>query len=407
MSIRDTQIIYGLATLATCWGAGSLLARLSFFKTLFERKKRAGSIDGIRGFLALGVFIHHYVLTWFWKTEGVWGRPIQPFINNLGKFGVTVFFMISGFLFIRKVAFGNNPVDWGKLYRSRFFRIVPLYFFTVLTVFALSAMKDGASLIEDPARTISQATRWLLFTAGPVGKEWTALLIICGVEWTLRYEWLFYFSLPLIRIWIRMGKTASAILIASCVILFFLPKTIAFFGGLEDWDLFKVELTRQKFFEVYLFFFHTKYLLIFAIGGIGAWLWERKGPFKKLAQSAWGSIIAAIAAVAGLLYPNTLDFVHVLIIGVFFIAIALGSDLFGFLRSKGAIVLGEISYSLYLLHGVALYISYSMIWIPDEGATEERFLAFMPLLGIAVVALSAATYLLVERPAMRFGKRAN
>src|SRR5713101_4615250 len=46
---------------------------------------RYATIDGIRGFLAFGVFVHHYMLEWVNLRYGSWDAPPHNFENELGK----------------------------------------------------------------------------------------------------------------------------------------------------------------------------------------------------------------------------------------------------------------------------------------------------------------------------------
>ncbi|WP_419760663.1 acyltransferase family protein [Acidisoma sp.] len=62
-------------------------------------RARVQTIDGLRGFLAIGVFIHHSVIYHQYLLTGRWDVPPSVFYTNIGKAGVTVFFMITGYLF--------------------------------------------------------------------------------------------------------------------------------------------------------------------------------------------------------------------------------------------------------------------------------------------------------------------
>ncbi|MCG8525627.1 MAG: acyltransferase, partial [Opitutales bacterium] len=367
------HVTAGVTTVLSCWFIASLLARFPQFKSLDQREKRVNTLDGIRGYLALGVLMHHFILTWFWKTGGNWGEVSEVFANNAGRFGVAVFFMISGFLFIRKIAF-SEKVNWKALYASRFFRIVPLYFFAVLLVLGISAYENLPSLLNDPIKTAGQLSRWLLFIGGPLGDSWMSIMIIAGVEWTLRYEWIFYFSLPILSVIIQMGRKACMIAVAICILLYIFPTTIALFGGFEDWALLKVELNRGVFFKHFHYFLHTKYFFLFAVGGIAAWLEQRYERIGEFCSRKIGSFLALLIAVATLAYPNTLDFFHSIMIGSFFFFVVLGADLFGALKTRGSVFLSEISYSIYLLHAVVLYLSFSIIWPPQESQSQEGFM---------------------------------
>jgi peptidoglycan/LPS O-acetylase OafA/YrhL len=57
----------------------------------------------------------------------------------LGPFGVSMFFMITGYLFYSQLLKGKGRPNWKKLYIGRVFRIIPLYWFAVaLVVFGVA-----------------------------------------------------------------------------------------------------------------------------------------------------------------------------------------------------------------------------------------------------------------------------
>jgi peptidoglycan/LPS O-acetylase OafA/YrhL len=137
---------------------------------------------------------------------------------------------------------------------------------------------------------------------------------------------------------------------------------------------------------------------------LGGWLAAvlmRKADARRAATRWWSSIIA-VSVLAGItLTPATFDFRLAILLSIAFLAIAGGNTLFGVLTSAPLRVLGEISYSLYLLHGVGLYIAFSVIG-PGAAArltpTEHWLVVFAatPL----VVILCRFTYRTIEAPAM-------
>ncbi len=64
--------------------------------------KRNASIDGLRGFLALGVFIHHTYIYFSYFKSGIWQHPSIYLFNQLGVTSVSLFFMITSYLFTWK-----------------------------------------------------------------------------------------------------------------------------------------------------------------------------------------------------------------------------------------------------------------------------------------------------------------
>ena len=67
--------------------------------------------------------------------------------------------------------------------------------------------------------------------------------------------------------------------------------------------------------------------------------------------------------------------------------------------------LGLISYSVYLLHPLAVEVYYHFTWTRLHHPLWEQALLAAGLLAV-VIALSSATYLIVERPAQNLGRRA-
>jgi len=57
------KISFTLGTFFVAYFLGAKLSNLRKFSFLSERKDRYGSIDGLRGYLAIAVFFHHFIIT--------------------------------------------------------------------------------------------------------------------------------------------------------------------------------------------------------------------------------------------------------------------------------------------------------------------------------------------------------
>ena len=126
---------------------------------------RYSSIDGLRGYLALAVFLSHSSIWYFYLRSGTWDVPPSNFYTQLGQSSVTLFFMITGFLFWSKLLDGRvQPIDWPRLYLSRVFRLAPLYSLAVVCVVTVSLYTRRLSAEGIDDRFCREFVKWLAFT---------------------------------------------------------------------------------------------------------------------------------------------------------------------------------------------------------------------------------------------------
>lgn len=144
MSVLNPAWLIGPWLLAL--GTVALLNRLSPSET--TQPGRHASIDGLRGHLALAVFIHHGIIWHSYLRTGLWDAPASNLFNQLGQGSVALFFMITAFLFVGKLLDAKGkPIDWGRLYMSRVLRLAPLYLLAMLALtVAFSLIASGNSL---------------------------------------------------------------------------------------------------------------------------------------------------------------------------------------------------------------------------------------------------------------------
>ncbi len=365
------------AVLLVAFLTAYLVSKSDRFLFLDDRGRRYGCIDGLRGYLAILVFVHHFVVTLAWKKTGDWGYPDSILFENLGRVSVAVFFLITGFLFINRVRLPMSFSKWVVLYKSRVFRVYPLYMFVVFLVFLYSFDKVG--LVVDKGVLLKETVKWVLFKGGSLNGNEEARTVIAQVDWTLIYEWCFYCSLPVFAVCFKkMGYWA----IGAFVVL-------------------------SVFLNIYPFYFSfvrisSEYFLLFALGGVCAF---GRGKMQSLVsvEGKWASLLALAFLVVSMLYPNPMDVFHVFLIFCFFVFIVLGNDLFGILSCRSSLVLGEVSYSVYLTHGLVLYFVYTKPIGLDPDFGDGLWAPLVMV--VAVVLFSSVTYLFIEAPAMKFGKR--
>lgn len=338
---------------------------------------RYSSIDGLRGYLAYFVFLHHSCIWYFYLRTGKWELPPSNLYTHFGQSAVALFFMITGFLFFSKLIDGRTKnIDWTKLFVSRFLRLAPLYFFMVLLLFIAIAFLSNGILVDSVPILLKKMIRWLGFTilGGPQlnGVENTSQ-IIAGVTWSLPFEWFFYLSLPLLALTIGVKPPLA-----------FMALGVASFLYLEIW-------------RPYI------YYLAF-LGGIVTSFLIRSNQFNKFATRKISSFIAigCVAAVVGI-FPSAYATVPLFLLAVAFMLIASGNDLFGILVAPASRTLGELAYGIYLLHGITLFATFTFALGVSESKAFSPFLHWLVVIGLTPVLICSCflTFRFIERPAMQ------
>jgi peptidoglycan/LPS O-acetylase OafA/YrhL len=350
---------------------------MRFLPRLVSDSTRYETIDGLRGFLALGVFASHSTAWYLLLTTGKWSNPaLNPYVD-LAECSVLLFFMITAFLFSGKLLDSRGKrVSWVRLYTSRAFRLCPLYVAAMLVVFCTVAVATDFTLRGSLLNLSEGATKWLFFRlAGAPNLNGfpDTSLITAGVTWTLCYEWLFYSALPLLALLLGPRPPwriviASLIVTGGVVLLMAYPnpKIVAAFGG--------------------------GVLAALVAGAPVSLVWFR----SRIAGALAMALCALAVARPGLGFhlPVALPLTGA------FVIVACGNNIFGVLTSRGAKFLGDISYGLYLLHGLILFIGFrSWQWL--TGSPDPGFAGWLVLgLTVVVVLVSFWCYRFIERPAM-------
>ena len=149
-------------------------------------QRHVGTLDGVRAIAAYGVIATH---VGFQSGRSLDHGPFAPFLARL-EFGVTLFFLLSGFLLFRPFAVAalerRSDPPWHSFWWRRLLRIMPAYWLAIVV------------------------TLGLLTAQRTTGTEWRSYLLLTqiydrhGVDsslsqmWTLAVEISFYAALPLL-----------------------------------------------------------------------------------------------------------------------------------------------------------------------------------------------------------------
>jgi peptidoglycan/LPS O-acetylase OafA/YrhL len=343
------------------------------------QRHRYTSIDGLRGFLAMFVFLHHSTVWYFFLRTHQWGSPPSYLYSHFGPTSVAIFFMITAFLFFSKLidAFSGD-FDWLKLYISRVLRIIPLYILAVVSLFVLAAAVSHFVAREPFENLFLECIQWLFFIEADINLIYGTRLLIAGVVWSLAFEWLFYFSLSIIgSVFFRIRSSFVTLVVTT---LFFL--------------LFA--------FIIYTYYPYGAWRRLSPfLCGIAAAFLVRNEKVRKFGAHSWLSPVLAILLLFVLLYyPTVFAPVPLTCMMLLFTVICCGNSLLGILTNKACCLLGQISYSIYLLHGLILFITFRFVVGFSIAAklTPLQHWGVISGCSITVVVIASITYKLVEKP---------
>ncbi|MGR5946084.1 acyltransferase family protein [Enterobacter sp. C4G1] len=351
-----------------------------YFKKELNGNGRFDTLDGLRGLAAILVAIHHSFFFYWYAKHGEWsinyigGGRLQVLVDYLGKGSVSIFFMITSFLFWGKILCRVDTIDWREFYIKRFFRIVPLYIVVVL--FSIFYVMLTVKTPFDIYPYIRVSFYWLTFdffgtpniNGFPLSKS-----IVAGVFWSLSYEWMFYFLIPAFSVFAVSKKSSMFIVCMMLAIL-------AFIYGVN----IEIGLWPQI------------HVLCFIIGAACAHIYKfYPGFIKKLKSPVFSVIAVAALGVCIYLFDTPYSHVPTILIGIAFMIISSGNSILGFLKTRSMKILGTISYSVYLLHGIIYTVLFSPM-IKSGVSFQVAIAITIP----AILALSTASYLFIERKFM-------
>ncbi|GII00046.1 acyltransferase family protein [Planobispora takensis] len=339
---------------------------------------RLAELDLLRFTAAMAVLAFHYFIAF----RSVWGEtPAELFpaistISGLGILGVELFFMISGFVILMSI--------WGRglgaFALSRVVRLYPAYWVSVGVTAALYGLTSATAL--DPKLDAGGYAANLTMIQRLLG-----VYDANGVYWSLWVELRFYL---LISVLVIVGPTLGRCLVFMGVWLL----AAGFFAGSDD---YWVELLIMPKYAAYFvggmaFYLMTRYgprLVLWCMAGISAGL---------AADAALDRVARRIDAVGYAAMPVP-DWAVVATVAAFYVLMAMVA--LGWLRRlrrRGLVVLGAITYPVYLFHTAG-----AVLIIPALRDTLPPWLA-AALTVLAVAVFSYLVYRLAERPVQDFVK---
>jgi peptidoglycan/LPS O-acetylase OafA/YrhL len=341
-------------------------------------------MEGVRGWAVLLVFFVHFN-TAFSKYV-ISGSPlfhVSEFLGTVGATGVDLFFVISGYLIYGAVI--RSKFNYRRFLRRRVQRIYPTFLFIFLIYIGLWAFSSDENFkfhgtIGEKAAYITQN---LLLMPGIFRVR--AMII---VAWSLSYEMFFYLLLPLVVALTGMRRSSRAFrvsfflaLIAAGVLISPLMahphvRLIGFLFGIILFEVADVFRSRSS---------NIKDLMVLGAYLCGLGLIFAIDTASTVPESIVLPLTSVIAGVASFLFC-----------GFCFHG---GGLLSRALSWRPLRALGNMSYSFYLFHGLAIGVVKQTVHRFIQPGDHN--LAFLGMLVAALAVswiVSSLVFIAIERP---------
>ena len=418
--------------------SGQWIAHKLGDRQLADKQNSIAVLDGVRAVAFLMVMVFHINRI---TGDSLWNRmanQIASSVSTAGGTGVTLFFVLSGFLlfmpFAKSLLFNNSWPLARVFYMRRFLRIIPAYyvclFLIILTMHPEYLQRDHLQYL-------------FLFVTFFMDSSRATFRQINGPFWTLATEWQFYMLLPIIALaflWLvknvpQRYRLQSVTLWLGALIV--LGLTVRYFGLYFLAHPTKTVLVPRSLLNVILFFsfgITGKYTEDFAVGMFISLCYiyaQHPSTNRKFAETwqrlslwLWGAGIVVLTfgamwhfndAMHGWPFLNGLlpyfDWINEMIL-----AFAFGACIAAILYGPPALKrpfewaplrwIGLISYSLYMWH-LPLLVLFELRVLPLLHISN-KFLAYGTywIWGFFVIfPLAFLSYMLVEKPWMTLGDR--
>jgi peptidoglycan/LPS O-acetylase OafA/YrhL len=400
----------------------------------------------VRGFACLIViWFHIYRIP---RDLHIWNptTTTYPLLDSFlffGRYGVTLFFVLSGFLlflpFAKALLFEQKWPSTRQFYSRRVFRILPAYYLALILIVLLFQHQ------------YLQPQHWQelgLFVVMFMDSSQATFKQLNAPFWTLAIEWQYYLLLP----WLVLGMRQVVWRVKQS---YRLPATTSFLLVLIVWGLFSryfgiyfsqhpstTVLVPRSVLNVILFFtfgISGKYLEDFSVGMLLSLCFayvqhpsvssRLRIVLHKLSPWLWGTGLLCLLALVlwsynqrfvntWLLFSNPLFYTYFSLVSELCLSLAFGLCLFALLFGSTRLKrpfewsplrqVGMISFSLYMWHlpFIFLFIQWGQPFLRGWSPEQSYGLYWLWIL-VVVIPFCALFFILAEKSGMRLGKRFN
>ncbi len=342
------------------------------------------ALTGIRGVACIYVMLYHF------GFAGILPDLFAAFAHH-GYLAVDLFFILSGF--VMAMVYGGYFIDgfdsgnYKKFIAKRIARIYPVYIFmTLVFIFFFSV------ILDEVPKNVSSTPFDLTANVLSI-QAWGLSDSYIGPAWSISTEWAAYFLLPLLLPVTLFGSRSSAlltlllcalILISICILPHEITGIVTSRGMLDMSD--------GKNYAPLI-----RCITEFTIGLI-TYRFYKRNIFLAIRNGRYFSLIIATLMVA-FLFIDDGDIFFVALVP--FLLLSLADDVSPvakMLSWRPVYLTGELSYSLYLVHGLISWLHYLIKQsIFALGLPYPNLFILLSQVSLSL-ALATLVHLYIERP---------
>lgn len=372
--------------------ASDATARAGYGKPVAARHIPA--LDGLRGVAVLTVVFYHF--GGGATSDNLLVRSVGLFLK-VGWSGVTLFFLLSGFLITGILWDSKGEAHWWRnFYVRRMLRIFPLYYGTLLLIALIALLSrdwDGFQYLLVPLCFLQNVTPLYKLVERIPGN------LALYHYWSLAVEEQFYLLWPLLLMWMRTRRQAAAmcmtVFVLSCLFRVWVQTT----SWAPGWELLPSRAGELALGGWIAFAYRSRW-------------WEKLRPWMMpvVLLSAAGVSLIARQNHGFALYarPTMLYGLVVITLGyAALLGLALSGGLFARMMSAGWLRwIGKISYGIYVFHVLFIHqynqIAKALV-SPDH--RTAYLLTRLAVVTAGSIGLAWLSYRFYESPFLRLKKR--
>lgn len=342
-------------------------------------------VQALRGIAALSVMLFHF--RWNINAQ-IPGRGDALF--GWGATGVDLFFLISGFVITLSAAKAPQGISGAlNFLKKRALRILPAYYIILVISFFLTGAMSTFHYADKTENFISALTFM------PILPDHAPFYVddggMFGVRWTLNYEVMFYLFISVALLFAKRWVWAGVLFAATLVVL---PLTLGYQLTLQPAG-YKVDSALLGLItNPMTWLFLTGMLIGLALPYL-RWLSS-----SVMAVAAVCSLIAAAYFFSHGMYAGHGLLSSGWVYGLILLTFALSEDVIGRYVPNFLIRLGDISFSLYLIHTL---MNNGLGKRFESFGIEDGCVRFVVSIALSCL-LAWLSWRYIERPFIRAGK---